>query len=458
MAKTRSITTAERKRRSSDRHKQKGDDRHKNKPNDGHRCCCGYHSCPDLQQQFRGTNTTYDRRPISFQIKDDESWKPFFDSLMRNLHVAAREDDKLADLQQAPTGHRFHVAAHHFTEDVVKKYFNGRRGVGVWKVRLDRKDAEKVLHIPLDKRDTDNGKYFINANNPVVGAAIQLANVKSGRTERASDRSSVEECIVEDEDDPEKEAMKRLVEKLTSENRQLTRENRVLKQKAKRRADKVKRATEENKRLKDKLEDALTMDQLKDIIESIGGLSRVTLLDESFHKKYKGAAKCLWGLADNFDETLTTIECLFEDVDINKRPTLQISRKRKLGKDALPSIGPVSDLEKCLLTKLFFRRDMNEEFIALIFGKHRTSIGKYLKEWAPRWGKAGEQCSILDITLEYLDSEEPDRSKQVGTTRKILVDGADTTIEGSRKDYKADAIEYGSKNKTNGARCMGLRR
>ena len=108
----------------------------------------------------------------------------------------------------------------------------------------------------------------------------------------------------------------------------------------------------------------------------------------------------------------------------------------------------------CLLCKLFFRRNLNTEFIGLVFEKHRTRIGQVLRDWAPRWGKAGEQLSILDITLDFLDSEEPDRSRIVGVMRAVLVDGTDTSVERDRKDPTGDAILYEPKNKTQGARSL----
>ena len=83
--------------------------------------------------------------------------------------------------------------------------------------------------------------------------------------------------------------------------------------------------------------------------------------------------------------------------------------------------------KKCLLCKLFFRRDLTQEFIGLIFNKHRTYIGKILKEWGGRWGKGGEQCNTIDITFgNFLASEEPARSKEVGVTNSVVADGTET--------------------------------
>ena len=97
---------------------------------------------------------------------------------------------------------------------------------------------------------------------------------------------------------------------------------------------------------------------------------------------------------------------------------------------------------------------MSQEFIGLIWDRHRTRIGQILKVWARRWGKAGEQLSILDETKEFLEDKEPDRSKEVGVTKSVAVDGADTSVEKFRKERKANNQLFGAKNMTEGGRCL----
>ena len=77
------------------------------------------------------------------------------------------------------------VAAHHFTEEAVEKYWNDNMVRGVLKLRQDQNNVSKVLHLPLDgcARDAD-GKYFINANNPIIDAAKVLNTIKLGRRRR----------------------------------------------------------------------------------------------------------------------------------------------------------------------------------------------------------------------------------------------------------------------------------
>ena len=62
----------------------------------------------------------------------------------------------------------------------------------------------------------------------------------------------------------------------------------------------------------------------------------------------------------------------------------------------------------------------------------RTNIGRYVKQWAPLWGEAGADLSILDINEEILISLTPEDYIN-GCTDKVcgLVDG---------KDFKTETI------------------
>ena len=221
---------------------------------------------------------------------------------------------------------------------------------------------------------------------------------------------------------------------------ELREENRKLKQTSKRRRHRAEKSALYKKKLREAIEGSYTIQDVTDIILKIGGISRATLFNRDFHKKYPGAAKCLWGF-ESYDETLIMVKCLFDDVDVNITPSFQTTNKRKSNEAKLSFPYRLTPLEQCLICKLFFRRGLNEEFIGLIFGKHRTTIWKVLKIWAPRWGKAGEQLSILDISRYYLDKEEPEWSKLVGVTSVVTVDGTDTRVEKNRKDPTVAALE-----------------
>eukprot|EP00956_Cyclotella_meneghiniana_P011860 scaffold16660_cov35-Cyclotella_meneghiniana.AAC.5 len=155
---SRCVTTrsAAARKRKSDRHKSTKD-RHKNRIDDsGHKCICGYTKCKDVRDAFRGTQHTFDTRPILFKIpRQCDEWAEFFDSLMRNLHVTSEMQQKLNGTK---VGDRFAVGAHHFTEETVLRYWRNDNVRKCWAKRFNREQACLFLHLPLDKRDRDKQK------------------------------------------------------------------------------------------------------------------------------------------------------------------------------------------------------------------------------------------------------------------------------------------------------------
>ena len=47
-----------------------------------------------------------------------------------------------------------------------------------------------ILHLPLDHCDMDDGRYIINANNPIVEAATLLHDIKLVQLQRLSAQAS----------------------------------------------------------------------------------------------------------------------------------------------------------------------------------------------------------------------------------------------------------------------------
>lgn len=456
------------KRNREDRHKDKHVDHHRRKEgqkNSGHQCICGYSQCEHVMKKFRKTAHVFDRAPIRLCIPTElcQEWEEFFDSLMRNLHVTEEMEMHLRDL---PKGSRFDVCAHHFTEEVVKKYWSGAKRRKIWAVRLDRADAVDVLHLPLDDRDRDgNGKYWINANNPMVGAAATACSFHSGRHERSSSRSHHDAAgsdssegspssLVSEVEDEVTRKLRDTIDQLKGKVVELRQEKRKLQRRDNRKKDKLDSLLDDIKELRKRQEESYTLQDVTDMLVRFGGVNRINLFNKDFHAKHPGAAKCLWG-ANTYGELLTLVECAFPDVDIDNAPTIHPPSKKRKSPSPLPDADYfTTPLERCLVCRLFFRLNLSQEFIGLLFDKHRTTIGSILKEWAPRWGKFGEQISILDITEDYLTKEEPQRSGIVGVQKTVNVDGTDTKIETSRKDATSKALAYGAKNEDFDARSL----
>ena len=113
--------------------------------------------------------------------------------------------------------------------------------------------------------------------------------------------------------------------------------------------------------------------------------------------------------------------------------------------------GYITEFEKSIITKMFFRKGLEFELIGHIWG--RSNIGRYVKSWAPLWGEAGANLSILDINESILRSLTPEDFIN-GCTDKVcgLVDGKDFKTETIRTH--SGITRAGHSNKVN---CSALR-
>ena len=108
-------------------------------------------------------------------------------------------------------------------------------------------------------------------------------------------------------------------------------------------------------------------------------------------------------------------------------------------------------IRESIITKIFFRKGLEFKLIGFIWG--RTNIGRYVKSWAPLWGEAGADLSILDINEDILRALTPEDFIN-GCTDKVcgLVDGKDFKTETVRTH--SGITRAGHSNKVN---CSALR-
>ena len=113
--------------------------------------------------------------------------------------------------------------------------------------------------------------------------------------------------------------------------------------------------------------------------------------------------------------------------------------------------GHITEFEKSMMTKMYFRKGLEFELIGHIWG--RSNIGRYVKSWAPLWGEAGANLSILDINESILHSLTPEDFVN-GCTDKVcgLVDGKEFKTETIRTH--SGITRAGHSNKVN---CSALR-
>jgi len=204
--------------------------------------------------------------------------------------------------------------------------------------------------------------------------------------------------------------------------------------------EKKKHLTEGQKLMKD--------DMLK-LLSTSGGLSRLTIFNDEWHAENQTAAKLLFGYHD-WNETKIYVRDAYFPGICGDDPSKSI----KVGKDGELKLPPVSPFEKCLLCRMYFHTFPNQQITGLIFDRHRTVIGDYVKEWAPKWANVGMDLSCLDITADYLHKEEPQLHKDVGGQRMVYVDGKDWWVMTKQNDNTLTKSTFSSKTEKDAARGL----
>ena len=144
---------------------------------------------------------------------------------------------------------------------------------------------------------------------------------------------------------------------------------------------------------------------------------RQALTSDDWHAKHPDKAKHHFGFR-SWEETKAYLWVLWPWL---KQPTAEQRR------------GEMTDFEKCLITKMRFRRAAPLESLGTLWGRSIAAVSGYIREWAPLWGEAGKDFSILDICPQDLDETLPDSYKAVGLLNIGAVpDGKDIKIETPR--------------------------
>ena len=217
--------------------------------------------------------------------------------------------------------------------------------------------------------------------------------------------------------------------------------------------EEAKRAKWRQQKWKDKIEEAdceakaaadFQLEAMEQVLAKYGGLSRFTVTSNEWHEHHKDAANVLFGFK-SWSELKVYVAALFPDIDVmavsdvaSSISTLQNNKQRKILR--------LTPFEHCLATKMFFHCMPVRSKVAKIFGTGNSQIGKILEKWAPRWGKAGEQLSILIITDDYLKKDLPDEYRLLDFANvAALFDGKDFLIQVKRTDDKMRRTTVSSK-------------
>mmetsp|Transcript_127 Transcript_127/g.151 ORF Transcript_127/g.151 Transcript_127/m.151 type:complete len:776 (-) Transcript_127:6-2333(-) len=343
---------------------------------------------------------------------------------------------------------RHNVARNHFHEEVLKKDAEQKKGTKF--IQTISSDIGLAIGLTLIDKNSGTDDYFALPNQTILEMeafiATKLAQSQARQQlqdtaprDRISMRLSFsdlkdlknEERIIELANIATAEKEKKLVEdnsinatlsgvqqdyvtRLQDENRELVREMQrkldALQSKYDETSDNLDEFTAANTLFKEAEDDNKKM-------MSRSGLTRFNILNEDWHANNPLMSQHIFGF-HTFYEFRVYCRCLFPDMD-----------QDLCTYEGMMNDTPITEFEKCTMVLIRMRRKMTLETIALIFNRDRTSVGRFIMSWAPRWETVGTYLSDLDINEKYLKQERPQIFTDAGQDKiAIIVDGKDFMI------------------------------
>lgn len=192
--------------------------------------------------------------------------------------------------------------------------------------------------------------------------------------------------------------------------------------------------------------------------EKQGGLCRLSISSDAYHKSHPNVAKSLFGFADrrkkednplsSWDVTKNFIKCMF-GIE-HEEPTIKSTR------DASGRSKKLSRFEQILLTLTFFTNAFDYGYIATIFGVTRKVVGLCIKGWAPHFREVGYHMARLSLTKDFLDETYPTAYHDLDFTNPVatVVDGTDVPMDTVRTDRYVSISQSSNKIKNSAARSI----
>jgi hypothetical protein len=194
------------------------------------------------------------------------------------------------------------------------------------------------------------------------------------------------------------------------------------------------------------------------IKERKGGLCRISISSDAYHKKNPNVAKKLFGLADRRkkeDRPLSSWEVTKNFIRVmfaveHEEPTIESTRDRSKRNKKL------SRFEQVLITLMFFTNAFDYGYISTIFGCEEKVVGRCIKGWAPFFREVGYHMARLPLTKEFLDKTYPTSYHDLNFTTPVatVVDGTDVLMETVRTDRYVNISQASSKLKSSA--CRGI--
>jgi len=163
---------------------------------------------------------------------------------------------------------------------------------------------------------------------------------------------------------------------------------------------------------------------------------------DEWHESHPDAAKHLFGFS-TWEETKGYLWVLWPDMEL-PAPDAGLARSSNM-----------TEYEQCLITKMRMHQALTMLNLALIWGRGREQIGRYVKKWAPKWGEAGQDFSILDTSKEFLERTCPQSYKDAGLENVCAVpDGKDFMTETTRTNTMISRAGHSAKVDHSAVRCI----
>ena len=191
--------------------------------------------------------------------------------------------------------------------------------------------------------------------------------------------------------------------------------------------------------------------------EEMGGLCRLNISSDIYHRNHRNVAKALFAFEDRrdvpkekrlsgWDITKSYIKIFF-DAD-HVEPTLSHifdagGRRKKM-----------SRFEEVLITLMWFQNLHDHAYIAAIFRCHRNVVSQIIQRWAPHFHEVGCQLARLPLTNEFLLKAYPQSYIDLDFSSYVasVCDGTDVLCQSVRVDRAINVLQRSDKVKASAFR------
>ena len=197
----------------------------------------------------------------------------------------------------------------------------------------------------------------------------------------------------------------------------------------------------------------------KYVQERKGGLTRLNISSDKYHKKNPKVAKVYFKFADSaqgsklssWDVTKQFLKDMFGVT--HTEPSITTVQDTSV-QDCTGRAAKLTKFETCLVALMFFQNAFEHEFIASIFGCSRQLVGKCIEAWAPHYREVGYHMARHVLTKEFLDKTYPQSYADLDFTSPVgsIIDGTDVLLQTVRSERAVHVMMASNKVHASAAR------